>query len=113
MAKNILKSEDSKTTIKNQNLSPEQLKKIIEKNQTPLVVNVACTRYPVVKKTMKKQFKMKLVTKKEDDKGAVRKGQGGLQLSSKYDLTWHDLPVTTEFFSKLLPYQKVNMYCGI
>ena len=30
-----------------------------------------------------------------------------------YDLTWHDTVVQPEFFSKLMPYQKVNMYPGI
>jgi len=30
-----------------------------------------------------------------------------------FDLTWHDLPVTPDFLTKLNTWQKVNMYPGI
>lgn len=49
----------------------------------------------------------------EDQDGAVRKGEGNQKLSQVYDLTWHDLAISANFFQKLLPYQKVNMYPGI
>ena len=37
-------------------------------------MNVASTRYPVVKKTAMKKAKMKLCYKKEDADGAIRRG---------------------------------------
>ena len=49
----------------------------------------------------------------EDADGAVRNGERLLPLSPLYDLTWHDTAITIDFFSKLHPYQKVNMYPGI
>ena len=73
MSKNSLASADE-----GKEMTVSERNKIIEKNPPPLVVNIACTKYAVVKKAMKKIHKMKLITKKEDDKGAVRKGQGGL-----------------------------------
>lgn len=74
---------------------------------------MACTHYEVVRKVAHKVLQWHLCYKREDDVGAVRYGQRNLKLSPVYDLTWHDTAVQPEFFSKLLPYQKVNMYPGI
>ena len=66
-------------------------------------MNVAQTHYEVVKKVAGKSLGMKLVSRVEDENGAVRK-DGNKQLSREYDITWHDLLVTPEFFAKLKPY---------
>lgn len=78
-----------------------------------MIINVAQTKYDIVKKVARKICNWRLVYKEEDDTGAVVNGLRGQKLSPIYDLSWHDLSVTPEFFSKLLPYQKVNMYAGI
>lgn len=65
--------------------------------QAPFVMNVACTHYDVVNKVAAKHLGMKLVSRKEDDSGAVRR-DGKKQLSREYDITWHDLLVSPEFF---------------
>jgi tubulin polyglutamylase TTLL6/13 len=36
-----------------------------------------------------------------------------MPLNGGYDLTWHDTAITVDFFSRLNPWQKVNMYPGI
>jgi tubulin polyglutamylase TTLL6/13 len=36
-----------------------------------------------------------------------------MPLNPSFDLTWHDTHITVDFFSKLNPWQKVNMYPGI
>jgi len=47
---------------------------------------------------------MTLVHSMEDDTGAIVRGQRGQKLSRIFDLTWHDLAVTTVFLQKLAPY---------
>ena len=73
-------------------------------------INVAQTRYPIVKKVAATICNWRLKEFSEDCDGAVGKAK---QLSLAYDLTWHDSQVSAEFFQRLQPYQKVNMYPGI
>lgn len=73
------------------------------------IVNVYCTEYDVVPKCAKKVFNCRLKYIKEDHEGAVNSnGDGGLKLSTEWDLTWHDLSISADFLSKMAPYQKVN-----
>jgi hypothetical protein len=71
------------------------------------------TQYDVVRKVAKKVCNWRLKSYEEDCNGAIIKGECGKPLSNAYDLTWHDTGVTQDFFSKLHPWQKVNMYPGI
>ena len=65
---------------------------------------MAQTRYDVVKKVARKHCNWRLRNFEEDADGAIRKGEHGLKLSPVYDLTWHDLAISANFFCKLLPY---------
>lgn len=76
-------------------------------------MNVAQTEYDVIKKVARKVCNWRLKYFEEDHEGAIRKGVGGQKLSPVFDLSWHDLSIAPDFLSKLLPYQKVNMYPGI
>ena len=67
----------------------------------------------MIRKVTKKFLHWKLKNYREDENGAVRRNNDDTKLSPTFDLTWHDLPITADFFSKLLPYQKVNMYPGM
>lgn len=78
-----------------------------------LVINVACTEYEVIKKAARKELGWRLKYFWEDHDGALRNNQKGQKLSPLYDVTWHDLSITTDFFSKLYPWQKVSMLPGI
>lgn len=84
-----------------------------ENTTNRLVLNVAQTKYDIVKKVARKLLNWRCLNFKEDSEGAVRRGEHNLKLSPVYDLSWHDLSVSASFFAKLLPYQKVNMYPGI
>ena len=60
-------------------------------------MNIADTKYPVVKFVAKKMLKWK-VTKDIDDRN--------------FDLFWTDQAVTAEMVSKLAVYQKINHFPG-
>lgn len=68
------------------------------------IMNVYCTEYDIVKKAAKVMCGYRLREKKEDHDGAIVNGQYGQKLSEEYDVTWHDLAITADFFSKMLPY---------
>ena len=76
-------------------------------------MNVYCTEYDSVKKAAKIFCGYRLRERAEDHEGAIVKGEGGKKLNEEYDVTWHDLAITADFFSKLQPYQKVNQFAGI
>jgi len=71
-------------------------------------MNVYCTQYDIVRKVAKVFHDYVLKERKEDHEGGIKNGQPGQKLSEEYDVTWHDLAVTPDFFAKLQPYQKVN-----
>ena len=71
-------------------------------------MNVYCTQYDIVKKAAKVMNGYRLRERKEDHEGAIVNGMYGQKTSEEYDVTWHDLFITADFFSKLQPYQKVN-----
>ena len=50
---------------------------------------------------------------REDHEGALKRGSGGWNLSSTWDVTWHDEQIVPEFLSKMLPFQKVNRFPGM
>lgn len=75
-----------------------------------------------MRKVGRKVCNYKIRQWKEDSEGGVRVGvdadgeAGGVgsgKLSTGWDLSWHDLPVTADFLSKMAPYQKVNQFPGI
>ena len=68
------------------------------------IMNVYCTEYDIVKKAAKVFCGYRLRERKEDHEGAIVNGQYGQKLSEEYDVTWHDLFITPDFFSKLLPF---------
>ena len=72
-----------------------------------------CTEYDVIKKTAKKVNDFRLVEIEEDHEGGVHKGVGGGKLSEIWDVSWHDLAISPDFLSKMLPYQKVSQFPGI
>ena len=74
-----------------------------EKISKKVIINVYCTEYEVVKKTAQKVCGFKCIETAEDHEGSIRKGQGGGKLSLKWDITWHDLAITPDFFSKMEP----------
>lgn len=90
---------------------PEEPAEKISKYQ--VCINIAQTRYEIVRKVSRKFLNWKCRRYEEDMEGGVRKGEHNLKLSPVYDLTWHDISVHPNFFQKLQPYQKVNMYPGI
>lgn len=65
------------------------------------VVNVYCTEYDVVEKVAKKVLDAKLKYFEEDHEGAIVNGEGNQKLSTEWDLSWHDLAISTEFLSKM------------
>ena len=67
-------------------------------------MNVFCTEYDIVKKAAKVFCGYRLRERKEDHDGAIVNGQTNQKLSEEYDVTWHDLFITPDFFSKMLPY---------
>jgi tubulin polyglutamylase TTLL6/13 len=77
------------------------------------IMNVYCTEYDIVKKAAKVFCGFRLRERKEDHEGAIVNGVSGQKLSEEWDVTWHDLGITPDFFSKMLPYQKVNQFTGI
>ncbi len=68
------------------------------------VVNVYCTEYDVVEKVAKKILNAKLKYYEEDHEGAIVNGEGNQKLSTEWDLSWHDLAISTEFLSKMQPF---------
>ena len=79
----------------------------VKKARKP-VINVYCTDYEVVKKAAKVYANFRLKERREDHDGAIVKGQGGQKLAEDWDVSWHDLGITADFFSKMQPYQKVS-----
>jgi hypothetical protein len=71
-------------------------------------MNVYCTEYEVVRKAAKVSRDFVLMERAEDENGGVIKGQGAQKLSEAWDVSWHDLPITADFLSKMQPYQKVS-----
>ena len=67
-------------------------------------MNVYCTEYDVVKKVAKKVMNYRLKEIEEDHDGGVHKGVGGGKLSTKWDITWHDLAISPDFMTKMQPY---------
>lgn len=82
---------------------PEKPKKF-RKN----VMNVFCTEYDIVKRVARRGMDYRLKEFDEDHEGAVIHGEGNQKLSADWDVSWHDLGITADFLSKMLPYQKVN-----
>lgn len=76
-------------------------------------MNVYCTEYDVVKKVARKVLNFKTKEYKEDHDGGIHKGVGGGKLSSKWDITWHDLAISPDFMAKMEPFQKVNHFPGM
>jgi tubulin polyglutamylase TTLL6/13 len=76
-------------------------------------MNVGNTIYDVIKKVAKKQLGFRLKEQEEDQDGRVIRGEGGQKLSPTWDICWHDAGVTADYFSKMLPYQKINHYPGM
>mmetsp|Transcript_42231 Transcript_42231/g.64740 ORF Transcript_42231/g.64740 Transcript_42231/m.64740 type:complete len:134 (-) Transcript_42231:4530-4931(-) len=73
------------------------------------VMNVFCTQYDIVKKVAKVYQDYILKERREDHEGGINKqGQNAQKLSMDWDVTWHDLGITPDFFAKMQPYQKVN-----
>jgi hypothetical protein len=68
------------------------------------IMNVYCTEYDIVRKTAKVFCGYRLREKKEDHEGAIVNGLNGQKLSEEYDVTWHDLFITPDFFQKMMPY---------
>jgi tubulin polyglutamylase TTLL6/13 len=65
--------------------------------QKPLIMNIADTKYPVVKFVARKMLKWKVCKELED---------------RNFDLFWTDQGVTAEMLSKLACYQKINHFPG-
>lgn len=101
--------------MQNVELQPELQLQTAEENLKKIrfVINVSSTRYDIVKKVARQVCNWRLKHFEEDCDGAIVKGERNQKLSPLYDITWHDTAITAEFFSKLLPYQKVNIYPGI
>lgn len=82
-------------------------------------MNIACTRYRVVRKVGRQICNYKLKEFREDAEGTKLKKNQDVEdknlkkLSTKWDFTWHDGPITSDFLARMLPYQKVNMYPGM
>ena len=94
------------------------IKKKLDEEKKPHVIrkpilNVAQTDYPIVKKQAKRIFDGRLRYWEEDHEGAVWRGEGGKRLNPEWDFSWHDLTITADYLSKMLPYQRVNQYPGI
>ena len=77
------------------------------KNRKP-IMNVYCTDYDVVKKAAKNLCGFRIKEYPEDHDGAYIKGVGGQKLSEDWDVSWHNLAITADFFSKMQLYQKVS-----
>ena len=72
-------------------------------------MNVYCTDYDVVKKVAKAMNNYRLKEYREDHDGGVAKdGTPGQKLMEDWDVSWHNVGITADYFSKMLPYQKVN-----
>jgi hypothetical protein len=46
----------------------------------------------------------KLKYYEEDHEGAIANGEGNQKLSIEWDLSWHDLAISTEFLAKMQPF---------
>jgi hypothetical protein len=68
------------------------------------IMNVYCTEYDIVKKAAKMFCGFRLRERKEDHEGAIVNGLTCQKLSEEYDVTWHDLFITPDFFQKMMPY---------
>ena len=67
-------------------------------------MNAAQTEYEVVRKVGRKVCNFRLRDFAEDENGAIKGGQGGQKLSTVWDFSWHDLSITPDYLSKMLPY---------
>ena len=76
-------------------------------------MNVYSTEYDVVKKVARKVLNFRVKEYKEDHEGGIIKGVGGQKLSRKWDVSWHDLPISPDFMAKMEPYQKINHFPGM
>lgn len=63
-------------------------------------MNVFCTDYDVVRKAAK-NVGFRLKEYKEDHDGAIVKDQYGQKLNEEWDVTWHNLGITPDFFTKM------------
>ena len=68
------------------------------------VMNVACTDYEVIRRVAKRYLNYRLKEYDEDHEGAVVNGEGNQKLSTDWDFSWHDLGITADYLSKMLPY---------
>ena len=67
-------------------------------------MNVHYTEYDVVMKVARKVLGYKLREYKEDHEGAIWRGQHNQKLVKEWDVSWHDLPITADFLTKMNPY---------
>ena len=76
---------------------------MLMREKARIVINVKQTQYDVVKKAARLcNWRLKYLT--EDCDGAIIDGNRNQNLSSVYDITWHDTAVSCNFFSKLFSY---------
>jgi len=78
---------------------PQKAKKL-RKN----VMNVFCSEYDIVNRVARRQLGYRLKEYEEDHEGSVINGEGSQKLSADWDVSWHDLGITADFLSKMLPY---------
>lgn len=74
-------------------MDPTEAAELLDK--IPFIINVGQTRYHIVKKVAHTVCNWRLKDFTEDCDGAVGKDK---QLSTKFDLTWHDTQISAEFF---------------
>mmetsp|Transcript_39798 Transcript_39798/g.60985 ORF Transcript_39798/g.60985 Transcript_39798/m.60985 type:complete len:176 (+) Transcript_39798:181-708(+) len=77
------------------------------------VMNVACTKYDIIKRVAKKMLGYRLKEYDEDHEGGFAHGEGNQKLNQDWDVSWHDLGITADFLTKMQPFQKVNQYPGM
>jgi hypothetical protein len=76
------------------------------------IINVYCTDYDVVRKAAKNTG-FRLREHKEDHDGGIIKEQYGQKLHEEWDVSWHNLGITPDYFAKMQPYQRVNQFPGV
>ena len=103
-AKKKKKKKKKKATVLDALNKMQRMQMPPKKKKKPTVMNVYCTQYDVVKKCAKQFLGFKLKERPEDHDGAIRKGVGGQKLDDYYDITWHDLMISVDFFAKMQPY---------
>ena len=67
-------------------------------------MNVFNSEYDIVKRVARRQLDYRLKEYEEDHEGAVINVEGNQKLSADWDVSWHDLGITADFLSKMLPY---------